>query len=238
MIRIFFAFVISVLLGTSVFAGDTSERHIIGFSHDGSWFAFEEYGSSDGSGAPYSSIYVINVDDDKWAKGTPIRVRFGEHVAPISKARQEAMQKARPILDELGIIEPGILLASTPVTEISANPRRIDFYRNKNLMEPANKLSYVLKEIDFPENPTCKSFGVKEKGFSLSLTKGGSPLTQVYKDKSIPVSRRCPMRYAVSDVVEFNPSAAPTRHIVLVHMFNMGFEGPDSRFLAVPITLP
>jgi len=235
MIRRFLIIILAALFCTSALAGDTAQRHIIGFSDDGSWFAFEEFGTSDGTGAPYSNIYVINVNNDKWAKGTPIRVNFSETVAPISQARDKAMQQARPILDELAIKEPGVLLASSPVTEISTNPRRIDFYRNKNIKDPAHKLSYVLKEIDFPENPTCKSFGIKEKGFSLSLTKGGSPLTQVYKDKSIPASRHCPKSYAISDVIEFIPSRAPTRHIVLIHVFAMGFEGPDSRFLAVPV---
>ena len=238
MIRTLLVIALTVLLSTISFAGDTAQRQVIGFSPDGVWFAFEEYGESDGSGAPYANIYVINVDEDKWAKGTPVRINFGEQLAPISQARQAAMKQARPILDKLAITEPGNLLASTPVTEISANPRRIDFYRNKNLKKPANKLSYVLKEIDFPENKTCKSFGIEEKGFSLSLTKGGSPLTQIYKDKSVPASRHCPMQYAISDVIEFNPASGPTRHIVLIHMYSMGFEGPDSRFLAVPVTLP
>ncbi len=242
MIRTFFVIAWLAIINTTGFAGNTADRNIIGFSPDGVWFAFEEYGISDGSGAPFTNIYVINVDEDKWATGTPVRINFGEKVAPISAARNAALQQVKPILDKLGITEPGILLASNPVTEITSNPRRIDFYRNKNLKEPANKLSYVLKEIEFPDNKTCKSFGINVKGFSLSLTKGGSPLTQVYKDKNVPASRRCPNEYAISDVIEFNPapgpSSGPSRHIVLVHMFVLGFEGPDSRFLAVPVTLP
>jgi len=238
MIRTFLIIAWMAIITTTGFAGNTADRNIIGFSSDGSWFAFEEYGISDGSGAPFTNIYVINVDEDKWAKGTPIRINFGEKVAPVSAARTAAMKKAKPILKKLDITEPGILLASNPVTEITSNPRRIDFYRNKNLSNPGNKLSYVLKELEFPDNKTCKSFGINEKGFSLALTKGGSPLTQVYKDKSIPTSRRCPKEYAISDVIEFIPALGPVRHIILVHMFVLGFEGPDSRFLAVPVTLP
>lgn len=226
------------IIATTGFAGDTAQRNMLGFSSDGSWFAFEEFGVSDGSGAPYANIFILNVDQDKWAKDTPIRISFGEKVAPVSAARNAAMAQAKPVLDKFGITEPGVLLASNPVTEISANPRRIDFYRHKSLTAPANKISYVLKELEFPENQTCKSFGVDVKGFSLSLTKGGSPLTQVYKDKDVPASRRCPMSYAISDVIEYTPSSGPTRHVVLVHMFVKGFEGPDSRFLAVPVTLP
>lgn len=238
MIRAIFILAWIVFTSAAGFAGDTAQRNILGFSSNGTWFAFEEYGISDGSGAPFANIFVLNLDQDKWAKGTPIRINFGEDVAPVSVARNKAMTKAKPILDKLGITEPGTLLASNPVTEISANPRRIDFYRNKNLAAPANKLSYVLKELEFPENVTCKSFDVDVRGFSLSLTKGGAPLTQVYKDKDVPASRRCPMSYAISDVIEYNTSSGPTRHVVLVHMFVKGFEGPDSRFLAVPVTLP
>ena len=246
MIRTLLAFAISIFLSLPVFAGDTAQRNIIGFSPNGVWFAFEEFGIADGSGAPYANIFVINIDNNIWAKGTPIRVNFGEKVAPVSAARKEALSKASPVFEKLNIGQPGNLLASNPVTEISANPRRIDFYRNKNITDPANKLSYVLKEFELPNNTACKSFDIKEKGFSLSLTKGGSPLTQVYKDESVPVSRHCPTRYAISDIIEFTPvpnpanglTSGPTRHIVLIHMFAMGFEGPDSRFLAVPVTLP
>lgn len=238
MIRSFFVIVWMAIITTAGFAGDTAQRSIIGFSPDGVWFAFEEFGTSDGSGAPYANIFVVNVDTDKWAKGTPVRINFGEKVEPVSAARSAAMQQVQPILEKLAITEPGVLLASNPVTEISANPRRIDFYRSKNLTEPANKLSYVLKELEFPENLTCKSFDVDEKGFSLSLTKGGAPLTEVYKDQKIPTSRRCPMKYSISDVIEFNPSFGPTRHVILIHMFVKGFEGPSTRFLAVPVTLP
>jgi len=238
MIRAITVIVLSLFFNFPALAADTAERNIIGFSPDGTWFAFEEFGISDGSGAPYSNIFIINIDQDKWAKGTPIKVNFGEKVALVSAARTQSLNKAQPILDQYKITEPGMLLASNPVTEISTNPRRIDFYRNRNLANPAKKLSYVLKEISFPENATCKSFGIKEKGFSLSLTKGGSPLTQVYKDETVPASRQCPNRYAISDVIEFTPASGPTRHIVLIHMFVQGFEGPDSRFLAVPVTLP
>jgi len=244
MIRFFLTLLMTLIVSLSTFhsaaiGGDSAERRIIGFSPDGGWFAFEEFGTSDGSGAPYASIYVINVNTDKWAKGTPVRTYFGEQVAPVSTARKITMKKAQGILKTLNITTQGVLLASNPVTEITANPRRIDFYRHMNLADPARKMSYLLKEIDFPSRETCKLSEIREKGFSLSFTKGGSPLVQVYKDKSVPKSRHCPMRYAISDVIEFNPvSKGPTRHIVLIHMFSRGFEGPDSRFLAVPVTLP
>ena len=45
-------------------AGDFAKREIHGFSVDGGLFAFEEYGVQDGSGFPYSNIYVIDTATD------------------------------------------------------------------------------------------------------------------------------------------------------------------------------
>lgn len=235
MIRIFLVLIFCLTATLVSHAADSAERAIIGFSPDGQWFAFEEFGTSDGSGAPYTNIYVINLNTDRWAKGTPIRVNFGETVAPVSAARQQARTKAAPIIANLSISEPGILLASKPVTQISPNPRRIDFYPHMNLTGPGDKSAYVLKELDFPVSPTCKEAGYKEKGFALSVTRGGSPLKEVYRDKHIPRSRDCPVRYTLSDVVEFSAENAKRRHVVLIHVFKRGFEGPDARFLAVPV---
>jgi predicted secreted protein len=239
MIRIFFTAIFAFLLSHATLAGDAAERRIIGFSPDGVWFAFEEFGLSDGTGAPYANIYVINTNIDKWANGTPIRVHFGEEQAPLSKALNKAMGRARPILNRLGITEPGILLASRPVTEITGNPRRVDFYRHIALQGPADKYSYVLKEINFKGSNKCKDYDRPDKGFSLSTTRGGAPLVEVYRDKSVPKSRNCPNRYEIADVIE-TPAPNGSReikHIVLIHVYQMGFEGSDVRYIAVPVKM-
>ena len=41
-------------------AGDYADRTILGFSPDGSTFAFEEFGVQDGSGFAYANIYMID----------------------------------------------------------------------------------------------------------------------------------------------------------------------------------
>ncbi|MBN9059609.1 MAG: DUF2259 domain-containing protein, partial [Rhizobiales bacterium] len=45
---------------TAAMAGDFAERSILGFSPDGGRFAFEEFGIQDGSGFPYSNIFVLD----------------------------------------------------------------------------------------------------------------------------------------------------------------------------------
>ena len=55
-----------------VLAGDRAQLDLIGYSADGSYFAFEEFGVQDGSGFAYSSIYVVDLVDDSWVVGTQI----------------------------------------------------------------------------------------------------------------------------------------------------------------------
>ena len=42
-------------------AGDRAVIDFIGYSADSRYFAFEEFGIQDGSGFPYSSIYIIDL---------------------------------------------------------------------------------------------------------------------------------------------------------------------------------
>ena len=46
--------------------GDTASIEILGFTADGSVFAFEEYGIQDGSGFPYSHRFYIDTATDRF----------------------------------------------------------------------------------------------------------------------------------------------------------------------------
>src|SRR5690606_10447936 len=75
-------------------AGDRALFDALGYSPDGRYFAFEEYGVQDGSGFPYSNIYVIDLVDDVWVGGSPFRVRIDADGAPQQAARQDAREAA------------------------------------------------------------------------------------------------------------------------------------------------
>ena len=55
-------------------AADGAQSRAIGFSPDGKYFAFEQYGVQDGSGFEYADIFVIELASDTWVKGTPVKV--------------------------------------------------------------------------------------------------------------------------------------------------------------------
>ncbi len=73
--KLFLTFISSILIDFTsciyVYAGDFAKREIHGFSIDGQLFAFEEYGVQDGSGFPYSTIYVIDTSTDQWTANSP-----------------------------------------------------------------------------------------------------------------------------------------------------------------------
>lgn len=54
-------------------AGDAAARHLIGFSPDGTYFAFEQYGQLDAgaSASGYSEIDIIDIGTDEGAALQP-----------------------------------------------------------------------------------------------------------------------------------------------------------------------
>ncbi len=231
------ALIVIVLACGTASAGDYAAREILGFSPDGSAFAFEEYGVQDGSGFPYSNIYVIDTGADDWVAGTPVRVLAKDETAAPEKVRSEALNKARPILAARRIGTPGNLVASNPPTELSADPHRVRFL--PRIVTPAGGDAYdlALTEIALPAQD-CPDMGQTFHGFRLSLTTAAGAAHTLANDTAIPSSRHCPLGYAISDVLTYYPPAAGPVLVVILSMFTVGFEGPDRRFLAVTSPLP
>src|SRR5215207_8757888 len=55
------------LTPVKIFAGDYANIHFIGFSRDGKYLAFEQYGTADGSGFPYADLYLLDVEKNVFA---------------------------------------------------------------------------------------------------------------------------------------------------------------------------
>jgi predicted secreted protein len=224
-----FALLGSVALAS---AGDYADREIIGFSPDGAIFAFEEFGVEDGSGFPYSNIFVIDVAADNWVPGSPVRLRDEDESRPLSDLRREARAKASGLLEQYNIAVPGAVVASNPATETSADPYRVTFLPRLIVPPSGTGMSLELAEAEMPA-ADCPDFGKPFKGFQLSLIGTGGAKV-LHADTQIPKTRRCPIGYAISDVVTLYPEGGGDPAIaVIVSIYSVGFEGPYRRFLAV-----
>jgi predicted secreted protein len=228
----------------SVLAADAAERDILGFSPDGRYFAFEQYGVQDGSGFPYSDIFVIDLETDSWLDGTPIRVRLDDERQSLSSARRTTRDKARSHLQSAAIEDNARVLASNSIYQQAADPRELVFrtyyttFGHLEAVDPGDEdvLSLALEEVVLPSPEGCPVGDTPMAGFVLKAKRGNEPFAEVHRDTSIPSSRVCPLKYSLSDAVAFSGADGRTQRIVvLVNVFSFGFEGADRRFIAVPL---
>ena len=232
--------VLGIVLGfAQADAGDIAQRDIIGFSASGGHFAFEEYGIQDGSGFPYSNIYIIDVATDSWLPGTPLRIRREDDTSGLETARAQARSLAEPILDRFAIGAQPYHGASNPVTETSANPYHVTINPRPVLPAIDDPVSFTLVPFSLTGSESCEPFG-QMKGFKLlveRLSETGNAV-QVHKDTAIPQSRGCPLDYRIADIFTFFPEGGVPVFAALIQIIAVGFEGPDGRFMAVTGALP
>lgn len=229
--RILITIATLLLTASAVSAGDYAERVVIGFSIDGAYFAFEEYGVQDGSGFPYSNIYVIETASDSWVDGTPFRVRVDDESADLQSVRATAYADAVATITELSIGVAGRHLVNNPLTELG-DSRNVSFLLRA--FSPPVTNGWTLRVEELPFASDCpEGFGYDAYvGFDLWLTSPDGVSERINHDTSIPDSRGCPVGYSISDVVAFDGPSG-TVLVVLVNVFSLGFEGPDRRYIAV-----
>ena len=90
-------------------AGDAAARRIIGFSPDGNYFAFEQYGEIDAAVSGWSQIDIIDTRTDEFVGGKPILVvdESEEATTTVEQARAQAAKQAAPILAKYAIAARG-----------------------------------------------------------------------------------------------------------------------------------
>jgi predicted secreted protein len=234
-----FSFLLFTVLSKSIaWAGDYASRHVIGFSPDGRYFAFEQYGVQDGSGFPYSEIFVIDTETDNWVPESPFRIRLDKESERSDTARKSARQAASPLLQKLNIGEPGEHLASNPRAELSADPGRVVINAAHRFTPPKDEpISFTLTEKTL-NSAKCAQYSERPmKGFTLTMTHEGANPVILSDDEKLPDSRGCALGYGIADIFS-HESGGETTYAILLHMPTIGFEGPDRRFIAVTHRLP
>ncbi|MCF3639040.1 DUF2259 domain-containing protein [Rhizobium sp. TRM95111] len=231
------------LLGAAVVApaavaGDFAGLDPLGFSADGQVFAFEEFGTQDGSGFPYSNLYFIDTQADRYLPGTPVRVRLDDESAGLGAARAKSRQQARTLIERYRPEDnPGLLAAFNAPTELNVGKTTLR-YRAFAVEPPAGEpFTVALAEIDLPVAEKCRDLSPESGvGFRLTLTEtDGTPADRlIHEDDRVPESRNCPLSYQLSGAMTYHPLGAPAVHVALVLVRSLGFEGADGRWIAVP----
>lgn len=229
------------ICSANVFAGDYARLSVIGFSSDGKYLAFEEYGTQDGSGYPYSNIYFIETAKNSYA-AQPVRVRLESETATEASVRLKAKTSAAANLKKFKIVagNVGELLVARLITDLNASGNKTKLgYENQLVRFTDERLSdYFVDEFEL----ALKSSEVKVKPcvdytdepiYKLDLTlknvrKENDKAKILQSDKTLPETRNCPLGYSIQNVYTYKNNIA-----VFLNVFTTGFEGPDMRFMAI-----
>jgi predicted secreted protein len=215
-------------------ANDQALIDFVGYSDDFRYFAFEEYGVQDGSGFPYSNIYVLDLPADKWVSGSPFRARVDDEAAKQNDARAAAAELAQPTVDQLGITEPADLIAMNGDGE-AGNGTDLAFgapgyFPN----DPQGSYKLTLEVFPAPAAEDCAGLGIDALGYALTL-EADAETRELHRDKTLPKSRGCPQTYRIYGVAAPLNASAPSGYVAIIASYPFGFEGPDRRFIAVPL---
>jgi len=227
---------LAVLGAAPALAGDRALFEPLGYTRDFSHFAFEEYSMQDGSGFPYANIYVIDLAQDRWVSGTPIRARLETDGDTIAMARAQARADAEPVLVELGLDHPAHLIALNGDGEFG-NGQTLDFGAAGYLPgQVVGSSELALEQFEAGSPHDCQSYpGEPAKGYALTLTTDGAS-RELHRDGAmLPASRGCATDYRLYGVVAPMNSGSLDGGVAIVGVYPFGFEGPDRRFLAVPL---
>jgi len=228
------ALLATVLVAVPSRAGDLAAVEVLGFSADGSVFAFEEYGVQDGSGFPYAHRFYINTANDKFLAGTPIRVLIEDEFATVQNARATARARGEKIMKDATLTaNRGHLAGFNAVTELNADPYRM-IVNPRPVFSPVDApLEFRLEEFQVEAPARCDGFG-DIAGFRLLKMRPvpGGKIELRHEDATIPLSRGCPQGYRLGGIQTFFPQTGKAAYAVLIAIQRFGFEGPDFRWIA------
>lgn len=217
-------------------AGDRALIDVIGYSDDLRYLAFEEFGVQDGSGFAYSSLYVVDLVEDKWVSGTPYREQGADEEVPLAAVRAKVAAAAKAKLGTLKIDMPAQVAALMGDGVLDPKPSMRFGYPGYGLPgQTEGDFTLSIETFKAPAPPGCdpELFG-EMKGFSLTLS-GDGPARELHRDKgTLPKSRGCAMDYAIYAVVFPYLGGGLENAVAVVSVYPYGFEGPDRRFLVVP----
>jgi predicted secreted protein len=233
------------------FAGEYADLKFIGFSKDGKYMAFEEWGTYDGSGADFSTTYFIDTVKNSYAL-PPVEITEGEGYTAAEKRIEAARNKKLRLtlsnnLRRLKIVagNTGELILAHLLTDFSDRDANVSPVEDTETVKFTNYIfvnnpgdqghyELTLKNIPAVGEQPCDNTESKMLELSI-LNKISSEVFEpqiMQKDTILPKSRWCPYYYRIERVYFYEDKIA-----VFLNYFNQGFEGRSMRYLAVTARL-
>lgn len=185
---LFRAVLILGALSANALAGDYAHFHFIGFSRDGKYLAFEEYGINDSieDSSPYSTIYIVNVEKNKWviapfkAKGNPSPYdENGKYDADKieTEVRDKNRRRAARQIKRFGIIDgnTGLQMAAHLINEYPAD------YEEPTAPRPEEKTMITPENEELSSNSNTSSNANISSNANTSMLNSNTSLTKEIK---------------------------------------------------------
>jgi predicted secreted protein len=222
---------IAACLGPAKAAND-ARLAVLGFSRDGSAFAFEQFGWSSGDSYPFSELAVISTQTGRPIIGAPFQSLIAQNGATQERARLISYTAAQKLLADLAITEPGVVVARA-----SGNPRDPSA-RSIDMTLPSLGPVRVKLDSAVVKSPGCDAAGVRVRALAIRLLDAeGRPLRTLYKEKNPPPERLCPVGYGVAEVRLFERGEALPVIAIIIGMDRPGAGGSDRRYLGIVVDL-
>jgi predicted secreted protein len=236
-VRRLLALLLLLLCGGPAWAAGTAALDVIGFSPDGRYFAFEQYGHEDASGFPYWDIFVIDLEKNEWV-GKPVTLWLEADGATLAEAREKARAEAAAVLKQANVIAPAEILAANPANEVLAVRESLAFdrwYRSwgSRADDKGTELGrheLKVENVALPRPAACHEEDGETYGFALTHRRIDDGVTRlIHKDTRIPASRGCPVTHDIAAVVAQTGYPKTDRLVAIVGVYAKGFEGLDHR---------
>jgi predicted secreted protein len=231
--RIFCTVVLGLALSVAR-AGDLPSLEFWGFSSDGKTAAFEQYGERDGSGFPFSTLTVLDVQRNAFIASTSSELET--EMAKLPAVRLQSAKKLEGKIKGAGIKRGlmGTLVYQKGQSEGFTYPLLSEALPNQAQFTWNGKTYTLELTPQLISKPTSRCIAFKEYALSLLELKlsSGSSTRTLQKDSKLPASRGCVYDYGISRVYAYRSSL-----VVFVRTLAPGFEGPDLAWLAVTVKL-
>lgn len=223
-----------IMSGASGQAADFAYMVPIGFSKDGSSFAYEAYGIQDGSGFAYSKISVLDTRSGNDVEGSPVDTGPEAEATLLEEVRGMTKSKAAELIEAHEITEPPRLLAAQPFGDDLEFKNRLDIAipGYHPLDPPIDRIALQLNIIPLERSePWC------DDAVSLQLQYLSAYTTTILGEhKSEGESAPCVKGYGFHTLYMFeHHEQRPAMAVISVYQH--GFEGLDRRFIALPVQI-
>ncbi len=232
---------------------------VLGFSPDGRYFGFIQYGGQGDGSQRLAESYVLDVATSRVVPGAPARIDTLEDESLLPQAQDDdtllalARTRSQSMVERYKITESG-----TVVTRVkTADPEHTHAgsggptggamsmaVRHRRLGK--FKLALAIENMPWPAAskvangagalPCTEEAGATGAAFRLTLTQGRRRIV-LNDDTTVPAERFCVSGYGIAEVLAFDRPDGKVSLAVILDMQTRGFEGDDRKFLAVTAIL-